>query len=70
MTTILHLKSGISYIGDNTLVVMEEMAANPRNSSTRFNLIRVAPRELRRQLRPRQSTACWWPMAFRGSTTN
>jgi dimethylargininase len=27
MTTILHLKSGISYIGDNTLVVMEEMAA-------------------------------------------
>jgi dimethylargininase len=26
MTTILHLKSGISYIGDNTLVVMEEMA--------------------------------------------
>ncbi len=29
MTTILHLKSGISYIGDNTLVVMEEMAANP-----------------------------------------
>ena len=29
MTTILHLKSGISYIGDNTLVVMEEMADNP-----------------------------------------
>jgi len=28
MTTILHLKSGIAYIGDNTLVVMEEMAAN------------------------------------------
>jgi len=27
MTTILHLNSGISYIGDNTLVVMEEMAA-------------------------------------------
>ena len=26
MTTILHLKSGISYIGNNTLVVMEEMA--------------------------------------------
>ncbi len=26
MTTILHLKSGISYIGDNTLVVMQEMA--------------------------------------------
>ena len=26
MTSILHLKSGISYIGDNTLVVMEEMA--------------------------------------------
>jgi N-dimethylarginine dimethylaminohydrolase len=28
MTSILHLKSGISYIGDNTLVVMEEMAEN------------------------------------------
>ncbi len=28
MTSILHLKSGISYIGDNTLVVMEEMADN------------------------------------------
>ena len=26
MSSILHLKSGISYIGDNTLVVMEEMA--------------------------------------------
>ena len=43
MTTILHLKSGISYIGDNTLVVMEEMAANPQ--FTRFNLLRVAPAE-------------------------
>jgi dimethylargininase len=29
MTSILHLKSGISYIGDDTLVVMEQMAANP-----------------------------------------
>jgi dimethylargininase len=26
MTSILHLKSGISYIGDNALVVMDEMA--------------------------------------------
>jgi dimethylargininase len=26
MSSILHLKSGVSYIGDNTLVVMEEMA--------------------------------------------
>ena len=26
MNSILHLKSGISYIGNNTLVVMEEMA--------------------------------------------
>lgn len=39
MKSILHLKSGISYIGDNTLVVMEEMAANPQFS--RFDLIRV-----------------------------
>jgi dimethylargininase len=33
MKSILHLKSGISYIGDNALVVMEEMAANPQFSS-------------------------------------
>ena len=47
MTTILHLKSGISYIGDNTLVVMEEMAANPQFNSefARFNLIRVSSAE-------------------------
>jgi dimethylargininase len=43
MTSILHLKSGISYIGDNTLVVMEEMASNPQ--FTRYNLIRVPPAE-------------------------
>ena len=47
MTTILHLKSGISYIGDNTLVVMEEMADNPRFNAefARFNLLRVTPAE-------------------------
>jgi dimethylargininase len=39
MTSILHLKSGISYIGDNTLVVMEEMAANQQFRN--FNLISV-----------------------------
>ena len=39
MTSILHLKSGISYIGENTLVVMEEMADNPQFRS--FNLIQV-----------------------------
>ena len=43
MTTILHLKSGISYIGENTLVVIEEMAANPQFA--RFNQIRVSPAE-------------------------
>ncbi len=43
MSTILHLKSGISYIGDNTLVVMEEMAANPQFGG--FNLLRVSPAE-------------------------
>jgi dimethylargininase len=43
MTTILHLKSGISYIGDNTLVVMEEMAVNPQFD--RFNRIRVSAAE-------------------------
>jgi len=43
MTTILHLKSGISYIGDNTLVVMDEMAAN--EALRAFNLIRVGEEE-------------------------
>ena len=43
MTSILHLKSGISYIEDNTLVVMEEMADNPQ--FTGYNLIRVSPEE-------------------------
>jgi dimethylargininase len=43
MKTILHLKSGISYIGDNTLVVMEEMAAGRRFAN--FNLLRVSPQE-------------------------
>jgi dimethylargininase len=43
MTSILHLKSGISYIGDNTLVVMEEMASNPQFN--RFELVTVAEAE-------------------------
>jgi dimethylargininase len=43
MTSILHLKSGISYIGDNTLVVMEEMAEN--ESFRRYELIRVSEEE-------------------------
>lgn len=43
MTSILHLKSGISYIGDNTLVVMEEMAGNEKFRS--YDLIRVGARE-------------------------
>jgi dimethylargininase len=43
MMTILHLKSGVSYIGDNTLVVMEEMAANPQFRG--FELIRVSAEE-------------------------
>jgi dimethylargininase len=43
MTTILHLKSGISCIGDNTLVVMDEMAEN--GAFQAFNLIRVCEEE-------------------------
>jgi dimethylargininase len=43
MTTILHLKSGISYIGENNLVVMEEMAE--KDEFRNFNLIRVAADE-------------------------
>lgn len=43
MTTILHLKSGISYIGDNTLVVMEEMTANPAFAG--YDLVKVSVEE-------------------------
>lgn len=43
ITSILHLKSGIACIGDNTLVVMEEMAANPQFQN--FSLIRVPAEE-------------------------
>lgn len=43
MTTILHLKSGISYIGNNTLVVMEELADNKQFA--RFNLLHVSAPE-------------------------
>jgi dimethylargininase len=43
MKSILHLKSGISHIGDNTLVVMDEMAANPQ--FRRFDQIRVSAEE-------------------------
>lgn len=47
MTSILHLKSGISYIGDNTLVVMEEMAklSEMADRFSGFDLIRVAEDE-------------------------
>ncbi len=41
INSILHLKSGVSYIGDNALVVMEEMA--PLFSG--YELIRVAAEE-------------------------
>jgi dimethylargininase len=43
MTSILHLKSGISYIGNNTMVVMEEMAGNEQFRP--YNLIRVTAEE-------------------------
>jgi dimethylargininase len=43
MTSILHLKSGLSYIGDNTLVVMEEMAGLAQIQS--YDLIRVSAKE-------------------------
>lgn len=43
MTTILHLKSGISYIGDNTLVVIDELAGNPQFSP--YERIVVNPAE-------------------------
>ena len=43
MTSILHLKSGISYIGGNTMVVMEEMAGNA--AFAKYKRISVAPAE-------------------------
>ncbi len=43
MSSILHLKSGISCIGDNTIAVMEEMADIEQFRS--FNLIRVEQKE-------------------------
>ena len=43
MTSILHLKSGISYIGDNTMVAMEELAGN--NLFRDYELIRVPLQE-------------------------
>jgi dimethylargininase len=43
MTSILHLKSGIAYIGEHTLVVMEEMADNEQ--FRRFKLVRVSAEE-------------------------
>lgn len=43
VTSILHLKSGISFIGDNTVVVMEEMAENEQFRG--FSLLRVSPKE-------------------------
>jgi dimethylargininase len=43
MSGILHLKSGVSYIGNNTLVVMEEMAGGVAFAG--YELIRVAREE-------------------------
>jgi dimethylargininase len=43
MTNILHLKSGIAYLGENTLVVTEEMADNPLFAG--FELIQVSEEE-------------------------
>lgn len=43
MSSILHLKSGIAYLGENTLVLMEEMAENPLFRD--YNVIRVRPEE-------------------------
>ena len=43
MTSILHLKSGISYIGDNTMVVMEEMAGH--SAFQTFDRVVVPPED-------------------------
>ena len=43
MSSILHLKSGVSYIGNNTLVMMEEMAGWAVFAG--YEVIRVASEE-------------------------
>lgn len=43
MSSMLHLKSGVSYIGNNTMVVMEEMAG--WEAFAGYELIRVAREE-------------------------
>ena len=43
MKSILHLKSGIAWVGEKDLVVMEEMAG--REEFHGFNMIKVSPRE-------------------------
>jgi dimethylargininase len=43
MSSILHLKSGVSYIGENTLVVMEEMA--DLELFKEYELVRVTEQE-------------------------
>ena len=43
MTSILHLKSGIACIGENTLVLMEELADRPEFKG--YRIIRVAEAE-------------------------
>ena len=43
LTSILHLKSGLSYIGENTLVVIPELADNPLLRD--YELIRVGKEE-------------------------
>ena len=43
MDSILHLKSGVSYIGDNTLVVIEELAGHEMFAG--YELLRVGSEE-------------------------
>ncbi len=43
MTSILHLKSGIAYLDDNNLVVMEELA--DKREFAGYNLVRVPPEQ-------------------------
>jgi dimethylargininase len=43
MDSILHLKSGIAYLGNNHLVVMAEMAARPEFKA--YDLLQVEPSE-------------------------
>ncbi len=62
MSSILHLKSG-SYVGENTLVVMEEMAGLELFKD--YELIRVSERRAMPPIACGSMNGCWWRLGIR-----